>query len=359
MYFSLVATCLLFVLITLKIHSDAGTGAKVASGELVQEDKGRTNHAGGESVTHWSGKRFNPANGEHLVYKNDKPEVKLHVHEFPTTITSNTSAFRITTDVSGKMGNQMFQYASLMGIAAMNRMLPFYRSPQLQSSFMITYFQDWSFKGFHGVDEQYFATYDPTFEHLPQENTLIMQYFQSWKYFRHIGDIIRKEFTFKEHVRIAAQQIVSRHSMKIRNRTRVGVHVRRGDMNLVSLKKKGYHMAPGSYLRKAMDYMRQKHPDAIFITVTDDVPWCRKNVDASDVVYADWASAQIHLAALASCDHVIMTVGTYGWWGGYLSGGEVVYYWDRKELLHEPPLPVEIKHPEDFFPPEWIPLSGV
>ena len=61
---------------------------------------------------------------------------------------------------------------------------------------------------------------------------------------------------------------------------------------------------------------------------------------------------------LASCDHVIMTVGTYGWWGAYLAGGDVVYYWDREQCLHDPPLPVEIKRPQDFFLPSWVPLTG-
>ncbi|KAL8590777.1 hypothetical protein ACOMHN_060353 [Nucella lapillus] len=285
--------------------------------------------------------------------------MKVPLPNLPNTITNNTSAFRITTGISGKLGNQMFQYASLLGIAAMNKMLPFYGSSLLQSTFKITHYQDWSYQGFNGVNEQDFASYDPTFEHLEQENTIIMQYLQSWKYFRFIREIIRKEFTFKDHVRTEAQQLLHQHSALIGNRTRIGVHVRRGDMNLLSERLRGYHTAPASYVHEALAYMRRKHPDAIFIFVSDESWWCRRNFKAPDVVFGHPRSAPVHMAVLATCDHVVMTVGTYGWWGGFLSGGEVVYYWDQKESLHEPSLPVEIKHPKDFFPPEWLPLSGV
>lgn len=39
-------------------------------------------------------------------------------------------------------------------------------------------------------------------------------------------------------------------------------------------------------------------------------------------------SSAMDLALLSSCNHVVMTVGSFGWWAGYLSGGTVVYFKD-------------------------------
>ncbi|XP_076467513.1 galactoside alpha-(1,2)-fucosyltransferase 2-like [Babylonia areolata] len=297
-----------------------------------------------------------------LTGNKETPEKSaLQVRQDPATPApiASISAYRITTGVSGKLGNQMFQYASLLGIAYRNNMTPFYTSPSFQSTFHVTHIHTWPSRGFQVVNEKDFASYDPTFEHLQPENTVIMQYFQSWKYFHFMRDTIKKEFTFRERIQADVQRILSRHSTTIGNRTRVGIHIRQGDMNLFVHIRKGYHTAPASYIHKAMDYMRQKHPDVIFLVVTDEPRWTRNNLNASDYILVDQAAAEVHMALLASCDHVIITVGTYGWWGGYLSGGEVVYYWDPAQLLHNPPLPVEIKHPEDFYPPDWVALTGL
>ncbi|XP_076447134.1 galactoside alpha-(1,2)-fucosyltransferase 1-like [Babylonia areolata] len=273
----------------------------------------------------------------------------------------NSSAPEVTVGLSGMLGNHMFQYASLLGIAHQNFRKPFCSTAStLHKFFKVTHVQDRRGKrNFEAVSEKDFASYDPAMERLPNTSVLLEQYLQSWKYFDAIRDTIKREFTFKQGLKDQAANLLAKFSSQIGRRVKVGVHVRRGDLLMSSSRAKGYHTAPLSYLLQAMDYMRHKHGDVIFIVVSDDLTWCRDNLKTEkDHVIADHAPGTVHLALLASCDHVIMTVGTYGWWGGYLSGGDVVYYWDPKVCLHHPPLPVEIKHPEDFFLPEWIPLPG-
>ena len=72
------------------------------------------------------------------------------------------------------------------------------------------------------------------------------------------------------------------------------------------------------------------------------------------------STRNIDLALMSSCDGVIQSVGTFGWWAGYFSfqgGGEVIYYknvfnFKRVEELKE--VAVE----EDHFPPDWIGISA-
>jgi galactoside 2-L-fucosyltransferase 1/2 len=61
------------------------------------------------------------------------------------------------------------------------------------------------------------------------------------------------------------------------------------------------------------------------------------------------------MAMLASCDHTISTVGSFGWWIGWLSGGDVTYFkWPAKEGS---PLRKQYgKDFSDYFYPGWIGL---
>ena len=61
--------------------------------------------------------------------------------------------------------------------------------------------------------------------------------------------------------------------------------------------------------------------------------------------------SQVHLAVLGKCNHVIMSVGTFGFWAGYLSGGDVIYY--TPPYKKGSPLDIQFSG-DDFFLPKWI-----
>ena len=56
------------------------------------------------------------------------------------------------------------------------------------------------------------------------------------------------------------------------------------------------------------------------------------------------------MATLALCNHTIGSTGSYTWWVGYLTGGEVLYYqdWPRKNTE----LDTQVVK-EDYFPSSW------
>jgi hypothetical protein len=110
----------------------------------------------------------------------------------------------------GRLGNQMYIYAALLGIAAMNNMTPVYYSGGY------TQLED-TLKSLVAIDNTRIARpanatkqqlneisnwmYDNRFELVhrsPATELHITGYWQSWKYFSHIEPVVRRQFTFKD-----------------------------------------------------------------------------------------------------------------------------------------------------------------
>lgn len=268
---------------------------------------------------------------------------------------NQTIDYYITTLPTGRLGNQMFSYASLLGIARMNRRQPLYPTmSSLNKFFLIKHHSDQSSNDFEIVYETSFAAYDPKFESLPPKNILLLQYFQSWKYFHFMKEDILREFTFRPYIKDDARILLKRCTTHAGDKIKIGVHIRRGDWLSTKHVNRGFRGPSVSYYNKAAAHMRSKYHDVIFVVVTDDINWCRKHVHMKDFVVADRASPEVHLALLTLCDHVIMSVGTFGWWGGYLAGGEVVYYANH---THSNTTASSNLSPGDHFLPHWIGLG--
>jgi len=151
-----------------------------------------------------------------------------------------------------------------------------------------------------------------------------------------------------------------------------------------------YTVADFEYFRRAVHFMTQNFPHRllVFVVCTDDMMWSKltfpeavsreidhvtvgihddrshndsdvtnettaANSTRAVVVFSEDHGSEEDLAILSSCNHTIMTVGTYGWWGGYLAGGLTTYY--RKF----PPKTSELYEyfsRKDHFPPQWVGL---
>lgn len=75
-----------------------------------------------------------------------------------------------------------------------------------------------------------------------------------------------------------------------------------------------------AYYRKAIELMHEMKPDAVFVVFSDDVQWVKENFDFPyEVVYEDgtdeiWEK----LRMMYSCKHFITTTSTFAWWAQYL-----------------------------------------
>ena len=146
---------------------------------------------------------------------------------------------------------------------------------------------------------------------------------------------------------------------------RIGVHVRANDMLLPSRLDFGFTVPGTSYFSQAANYLIANLSAPVQLIVTSDSPdWTKKyialesvfrNRSSTSVVYSGGGTTGFDMALLASCDALILSTGTYGWWAAWLANKLTVYYryWPRPGSRLS-----AMFSREDYFPPHWIGMGN-
>jgi len=238
----------------------------------------------------------------------------------------------------GRFGNQMFQYAALKGVAA-NRGFEYTIPPkdskiQIDNYGLLDAFNldtnkniDWIIAT-EVVQESHFHFDEKLFNECPDDST-IYGFFQSEKYFKHIEEDIRKDFTFKDNWLNPCKEFREQLGEEV-----IFLHVRRGDPNLAD--KRGFKWAYVNiqsqhpvqtleYYEKALAEFNDDLPVVVF---SDSIDWCKeqdifksdrfmfsepedKHSDGALVPYLD-------MCLMSLCDHAIIANSSMSWWGAWL-----------------------------------------
>ena len=288
-----------------------------------------------------------------------------HPYPYVPSPLSNNSTNRTTLFFEGKggLGNRIFQ---LIGIMTLARYYDKKLVIDKEMHSMLNACFDFDARGLTpslysvGKIPTNITFYDfnqPSHRFKPQlfhlnntEDFAIFSYFQSWKYFQHRQEEIRLLFRFGNVVRKKSNATVT-NCLKEWNVSRqeitlIGIHVRRGDIAHQQ------RLAPMSYFRSAMRYFRSEFHNVYFIVCSNDLKWSQVNFRAISNTRVVRNQLEVDLAVLASCDHTIMSIGTFGWWAGWFAGGEVVYYNQQDRMTRE------LFPANQFYIPGWIPMSG-
>ncbi|XP_069492398.1 galactoside alpha-(1,2)-fucosyltransferase 2-like [Ambystoma mexicanum] len=288
----------------------------------------------------------------------------LNLPEKQRTVLNMTSIIAdgaYTVSSSGRLGNQMGQYATLYALAKLNRR-PAYIRPQTYD-YLSPFFKislpildanvvemiKWRTYGLHDwMSDEY--------KNLSGKYVFLAGYPCSWTFYHHLRDEILREFTFNDFIREPANEYLEKLKHSRKNVTYIGVHVRRGDYLITMPNSWKGTVGDIGYLNKAMGYFRKKYQEPVFVVTSNGMKWCKENIKNStgDVFFAgdgNESSPGRDLCLLVHCNHTIMTVGTFGFWAGYLAGGEVIYL-DNFTLPNSRFL--KIFHYDAAFLPEWI-----
>jgi len=248
----------------------------------------------------------------------------------------------------GRLGNQMFQCAALVGISEYRKFdycIPDhsefsdyggYQHHELQSCFKMS-----GFDGKYGevdgdlVEVHQYHFCEELMEECPDDSTLV-GYFESEKYFKHCEDKIRLNYQFKDNI----LEKCSEYGKDILKDKPVGIVVRRGDF-LLPHHLDRHPVCSINYYEKALEIFK----DRKFLIFSDDIPWCKEQeiflnkdsffVDSSEGIY----KGHFDLCLLSMCDDFIIANSTFAWWGAWLSSNKekkvvAPKKWFGKELEH-------------------------
>jgi hypothetical protein len=226
----------------------------------------------------------------------------------------------------GRLGNQMFQYASLRGIAR-NRGYDFCipnHNHIIQDPYgfemKIDLFYPFEMgnmkphnikvldRGYAPVvQEKYFHFDEILYNMCPDEITLA-GFFQTEKYFLNIENEIREDFTFKEAILEPCKEMMSDLGYAI------SLHIRRTDY----LQNPNHTALDLDYYQKALSHFDSNIPVIVF---SDDVEWCKEQDIFSDdrFMISESGDHYIDLCLMSLCSHHIIANSSFSWWGAWLS----------------------------------------
>ena len=251
----------------------------------------------------------------------------------------------------GQLGNQMFQYAALKGIAR-NRGLDFTlpnHSEAIQDSLgntlRIELFEPFNIKsnnyGFletnEYVQEAHFHFDEDLYNNCP-DNCSLFGYFQSPKYFLNIREEIIKDFKFKKVIVDECKSILKQFHSPI------GLHIRRGDYLRNSM---NHHNLTLEYYEKALSYFPRDQQVVIF---SDDTEWCMEQLLFIDnrFIVSEGNGSYHDLYLMTKCSDFIISNSTYSWWGAWLANTGTVIApdtWFGPNNAH--------KSLKDLYPSHW------
>lgn len=239
---------------------------------------------------------------------------------------------------TGRLGNQLFQYASIQGLAlAMNRTAVFIGDAALDMVLKNSTKHSSRQKELEDrcgsaelAAEQSCCKFTEKLTLLdPAKNYKVGYYLQSWVYWQKNELEVLAKLEFSDAIKTNASVVVRGFRKQYNGSTLIGVHVRRGDFTVDKNVKLGYPTASAEFLNRSVSFFSDLYQDPVFIVASDGIDWCRQHFpNGSQVHYLANHAAAVDLTILASLDHIVITFGSYSWWAGYLNKGTTVYMKD-------------------------------
>lgn len=144
-------------------------------------------------------------------------------------------------------------------------------------------------------------------------------YWQSIEYIEPLRNYLLEEFTPNYEISDSAKRQIE--EMQVHDSVFVGV--RKGDYTANAKARKHYGIITNEYYLKAMEYVTTKVENPVFHIFSNDIEWCKKNLDFKDykVVFRG-KEVQTddfeELMIMKSCKHAIISNSTFNWWGAFL-----------------------------------------
>ena len=249
----------------------------------------------------------------------------------------------ITCNFHGRLGNNLFQIATVASIASkagVDFTLPELTHAGHRGDIAVD-LDMFAYSFNRGVCEVTSEYHEKVFEYVSiqaKDKLKLGGFFQSWKYFEDIKDLLLNKY-FKPSNEVS--KIISKYNI---SENSLGISVRRGDYLMLQ---NNHCVLTLDYYQDAINTHFKNNIDQIYI-FSDDIEWC-KSVFGDQVNYVN-DSIGVQLFLMSKMKHLIMSNSTFAWWGAYLNqnNGIIVaptpWFGPNNSYINT----------DDLFYPSWI-----
>jgi hypothetical protein len=173
--------------------------------------------------------------------------------------------------------------------------------------------------------------------------TSLKGYWQSAWYFEEVREILLNEFRPKQIPVLPGW---------IKHTNTVAVHVRRTDYLL----EPRYGFVGETYYRQAIDLIKGKLKDPLFVFFSDDLDWCKSSFLNERAIYCEdehWREDYQQLHLMSNCAHQVIANSSFSWWGAWLNT-------NPEKIVIRPANPFKEKSLlyESHYPGSWIAVEN-
>lgn len=225
---------------------------------------------------------------------------------------------------SGRLGNQMFQYAALKAVSLYTGFecyLPNNTTVKPDGAFDFTN-NKWLEYKLDLLDCFEITTpilekqvdvlfqeagflFDPSIYEI-EDNTAIEGYFQSYRYFDQYKQEILNQFTFKPSILDKCQRLLQSYTNP------VAIHIRRGDY----VNHPAFWTITPEYLAAALQALPEG--EFTYLIFSDDFEWCREVFD-ENFTFMEGNNQFEDLCSMSLCQHNIISNSSFSWWAAWLN----------------------------------------
>ena len=251
----------------------------------------------------------------------------------------------VVIQLSGGMGNQMFQYALYLQLKALGKNVKiddkteydhresrpirlqifdakYCRPTELEMNCLTDSYLDIISKVRRKLTGRKTAEYREKslcFDSrvLELDRAYLVGCWQSEKYFANIKERVREAYNFKN---IELSKEMKSYKEAMTNSNSVSVHIRRGDYLDADEIYGG--ICTEEYYQKAMREMKKEIPDCRFFIFTNDTSWVKEHMVGENIIVVEGNNEDtgyIDMYLMTQCKHYILANSSFSWWGCYLN----------------------------------------
>lgn len=248
-----------------------------------------------------------------------------------------TTNYKVTCDFLGRLGNNLFQAAAVVGYA---------EKYGCDYAIPLGYHHTNIYRFFPKFKYQYIRTHWPKTEEsecrfidlqFNPNGTHLRGFFQSERYFAHCKD-----------------KILDLLSLRYDPIDFVSIHVRRTDYLEYPA---NFTTAHEPYLNQAMD----RFGDEKFLVFSDDIAWCKETFPTTypkrRFEFVQDGNEYNELSLMSSCKHNIIGASSFSWWGSWANRNpEKIVISPSKETWFG--VNAQQLETENLIPSEWIQIPA-